>query len=192
TYKEVLEMAQLGAKVIHPSAVELLENARIPIRILSTLKEGPGTLVAANLEGSPFRKKKVVTSVAVASPRSLVLLKNNQAATVFKIVAEEQVSVDLINVSPESISFTIDSHTEEKVQSVLPDAIITEGYAKVSVVGAGMRGVPGVMAQVVGALAKNNIEIIRTVDSHTSISCLVKEEDLKEATKALHDAFLLT
>ena len=191
TYQEVLEMAELGAKVIHPKAVEILESAGIPIRILSTLEKGPGTYVSAPVDPSPLKKKKVVTSVAVAYPRSLVSIKDNQADVVFKTVAEANVSVDLINVSPMSISFTIDSDREQTVRKVLPNAVIEPGFAKVSVVGAGMRGVPGVMAQVVEALAKHDIEIIRTADSHTSISCLVKTEELEDAVRALHEAFLL-
>lgn len=191
TYQEVLEMAHLGAKVIHPKAVEILEEAQIPIRILNTLKPGPGTLVASTIQGNNLKNKQVVTSIAAIGARSLVELKSDPEQ-VFSKVAKASVSVDLINVSLESISFTIETSETDLVAHVLPEATITPGFGKVSVIGAGMRGVPGVMARVVGALAKNGIRITRTADSHTSISCLIEEANLEKAVGALHDAFLLS
>lgn len=192
TYEEVLEMAHMGAKVIHPKAVEVLQEVGIPIRIRSTTKQGAGTVVADPSQGNLLKDKQVVSSVAVIASRSLVEIKDIEPFEVFNKVAEVSVSVDLINVSPDCISFTIDSEDEKTVKQALPSSIVTKGYSKVSVVGAGMRGVPGVMARVVGALAKNRVKIVRTADSHTSISCLVLEADLKKAVEALHDAFLLS
>jgi len=191
TYEEVLEMAQLGAKVIHPKAVEICAEERIPLRIKCTTKNGNGTLIAKNPESGNLKNKQVVTSVAAIAGRSLVTIKDADPELVFQRVAKAGVSVDLINVSPETISFTIDTVEKAKVEQALFGAVISIGYGKVSVIGAAMRGVPGVMAKVVGALAKRGINIERTADSHTSISCLVKEEDLKIAVEALHDAFLL-
>ena len=191
TYEEVLEMAHLGAKVIHPKAVEILEEARIPIRIRSTTKESLGTLISSSFGGNNLRQKQVVSSVAAIPSRCLVEVKNPDVASVFQKDAKAGVSVDLINVSLESISFTIEATEKEKVAYVLPDALITSGFGKVSVIGAAMRGIPGVMARVVQALSQKGINIIRTADSHTSISCLVKEDELKKAVEALHDAFLL-
>ena len=68
---------------------------------------------------------------------------------------------------------------------------LNEGCGKVSVVGSAMRGVPGIMATFVTALASHNIAILQTVDSDTTISAIVKEEHLVEAVKALHEAFKL-
>ena len=66
---------------------------------------------------------------------------------------------------------------------------ITRPCAKVSIIGAGMRGVPGVMARVLGALQRAEAEILQTADSHTTISCLVRREQMERALRALHEEF---
>lgn len=68
---------------------------------------------------------------------------------------------------------------------------IEAGFTKISVVGAGMHGVPGVMARVVGCLEKAGIGIFQTTDSHANISCLIREGDLAEAVRVLHHEFRL-
>ena len=103
------------------------------------------------------------------------------------------VSVDLIHVSPDQISFIIQTSSHDRaleiLRKIVPEITASKGYAKVSAVGAGMRGVPGVMARVVQALSQAHIPIYQTTDSHTNISCLVAEKDLQRAVWALHDEF---
>lgn len=81
------------------------------------------------------------------------------------------------------------------VKEVLSDLglniTVEQGYAKVSVVGAGMHGVPGVMARVVRSLEQNKVAIYQTTDSHANISCLIKDKDLTTAVRALFDEFEL-
>ena len=108
-------------------------------------------------------------------------------------LADSCVSVDLINLSPDQALFTIkasDAVTASEVLSSLgANFTIEKGFAKVSAVGAGMRGVPGVMATIVEALSDTGVSIYQTADSHQSISCLVRMEDMEAAAKALHDRF---
>ena len=115
---------------------------------------------------------------------------------VFKTMADSGVSVDLINVHPGQIMFTISVDHAERAAAELKrqgyDIEVLENCAKVSVVGGGMREVPGVMASFVEALSHNKIAILQTVDSHTSISVLVPQSDVGTAVKSLHEKFGLS
>jgi aspartate kinase len=206
SYSEIVEMAHLGAKIVHPRAVEIAMEGGIPIRIKNTFSDAPGTLVC---ESSMVSKKTVIRSDRVA--RGVAHLTNitqvrldrqhdvNEAGflgKVFRALANAKISVDLISVLPETICFTISEGVVDKALGVLESLAlkqeeirITPGCAKVSVVGAGMRGVPGVMAEVVEALEDAGVKIFQTSDSHASISCLVMQNDILKATRGLHTAF---
>jgi aspartate kinase len=206
SYSEIVEMAHLGAKVVHPRAVEIAMEGGIPIRIKNTLSDAPGTLVC---ESSMISKKTVIKSDRVA--RGVAHLTGitqvrldrerdvNEAGflgKVFRALACAKISVDLITVLPETICFTISESVVDKALGVLEslglrqeEIRITPGCAKVSVVGAGMRGVPGVMAEVVEALGDAGVKIFQTSDSHASISCLVMQDDILKAARGLHTAF---
>lgn len=202
TYSEVCEMAHMGAKVIHPRAVEIAMEGRIPIRIRSTFSDGAGTLVSdgRNIAGVEIRSDRVVTGIAHVSNVSLVRIVSREdvnrsglALRVFQRLAEAGISVDLIHVSPDQVSFIVRSELHDRTMTILEEltdgATAERGFAKVSAVGAGMRGVPGVMARVVHGLSKANVPIFQTTDSHTNISCLVRDSDLSAAVRALHDEF---
>jgi aspartate kinase len=201
TYQEVCEMAHLGAKVIHPRAVEIAMAERIPVKIKSTFLDGPGTLISdecgqKELEvvgGRPVTGIAYVSGVAQIKIRSGQDFNEGMGLEVFRTMANNHISVDLINVSPEQISFIIEESLAEKAGTALKkldlDVEVNPGFAKVSAVGAGMRGVPGVMAKVVEALTGAGVHIAQTTDSHTNISCLVLQEDLARATQALHSKF---
>ncbi|HOA41288.1 MAG: aspartate kinase [Halanaerobiales bacterium] len=200
TYNEVCELAYQGARVIHPRAAEIAMKERIPIKIKSTFNDGPGTLINSN----GMRKIKGDRPVTgVTSRRNIVFIKiipENpvEYATgllVFSLLAENDISVDFINIRSEATSFIIDSKNREKVDAILQEHNfnykIRDDFVKVSVVGGGMTGRPGVMAKIVEALNKEKIKIYQTTDSHTTISCLVKREKEKEALNALHSIFEL-
>ncbi len=202
TYNEICNMAYQGAKVIHPRAVEIAMQAKIPIRIRSTYSKGPGTLVTTINRGNRGSdvKEKPVTGIAHLAPVTQIKVRAKKAeydlqAKVFKAMAMEQISVDLINISPNGVVYTVlDSVTEKALhtlRSIGLDPQYETGCAKVSVVGAGMTGVPGVTAKIVSALTDKGIRILQSADSHTTIWVLVKESDLKTAVNALHDAFEL-
>jgi len=202
TYTEVCNMAYQGAKVIHPRAVEIAMQAKVPIRIRSTYSKGLGTLVTtANPEnmGSDI-KERPVTGIAHVAPvtQVKVFAKKDQydlQAQVFKAMANEEISVDFINISPNGVVYTVSAEMTAKAVSVLEqmgyEPVVEEDCAKVSVVGAGMAGVPGVTFKIVTALSKEGIRILQSADSHTTIWVLVKQEDLKKAVNVLHNAFEL-
>ena len=202
TYTEVCNMAYQGAKVIHPRAVEIAMQAKVPIRIRSTYSEGLGTLVTSlnkNNRGSDI-KERVVTGIAHVSNISQikVFAKKDQyylQAEVFKAMANERISVDFINISPNDVIYTVTEEMTDRAIQVLNelghDPVVERHCAKVSVVGAGIAGVPGVTSKIVTALSDHGIRILQSADSHTTIWVLVKQEDLVKSVNALHDAFQL-
>lgn len=203
TYTEVCEMAHLGAKVIHPRAVEIGMEGRVPIRIRSTFSDLPGTLITdGQYSGTvEIQGDHVVTGLAHIGDVAQIKLtsdedlnQNGKALEIFQSLATAEISVDMIQVSPHRIACIVQENYIDRVQKVLNpmglNLAIIPGLAKVSVVGAGMRGIPGVMARVVQALNRQKIALLQTTDSHTNISCLVLREDMSKALQALHDEFL--
>lgn len=202
TYTEVCNMAYQGAKVIHPRAVEIAMQAKIPIRIRSNYSDGLGTLVTAiNKEGRGTDiRERLVTGIAHLShvTQIKVIAKKDQynlQAEVFQAMANEEISVDFINIYPNGVNYTVTEEMSEKAISILKNLghnpMVEFDCAKVSVVGAGMQGVPGVAAKIVTALSEQGIRILQSADSHTTIWVLVKHQDLGKAVNALHDAFQL-
>lgn len=202
TYTEVCNMAYQGAKVIHPRAVEIAMQAKVPIRIRSTYSDGPGTLVTSltrQHKGSDIRERTVtgiayvpnITQIKVAAKEG----QYNLQAEVFKAMANEHISVDFINISLTGVVYTVPEEAAERAVAVLEklgyEPVVERHCAKVSVVGAGITGVPGVTAKIVTALSEKEISILQSADSHTTIWVLVKGENLVEAVNALHDVFQL-
>ncbi|WP_078413180.1 aspartate kinase [Priestia abyssalis] len=204
TYNEICNMAYQGAKVIHPRAVEIAMQAKVPIRVRSTYSESEGTLVTsqanAKQRGSDVQER-LITGIAHVSGVTQIKVFAKEGhydlqAEVFKAMANEQISVDFINISPKGVVYTVTNDVTDKAVGVLRELgyepVVTRECAKVSTVGAGMTGMPGVAAKIVGALSEQGIQILQSADSHTTIWVLVKEEDLKKAVNALHDAFELS
>lgn len=202
TYTEVCNMAYEGAKVIHPRAVEIAMAAKVPIRIRSTYSDGLGTLVTSlhrQSRGSDIRERSV-TGIAHINKISQIKVKAkkdqyNVQTEVFQAMANAHISVDFINISPNGVVYTVSEDMTELAISILEgigyEPVVERNCAKVSVVGAGMAGVPGVNAKIVTALAEKGITILQAADSHTTIWVLVKEDRLIEAVNVLHDAFEL-
>ncbi|MGM9924078.1 MAG: aspartate kinase [Bacillus sp. (in: firmicutes)] len=203
TYNEVCNMAYQGAKVIHPRAVEIAMAAKVPIRIRSTYSDGLGTLVTSlhrrESRGSDIGDR-LVTGIAHMNNIAQIRVnakkdQYNLSTEVFKAMASASISVDFINISPNGVVYTVNEDMVERAISVLEERGYTPSVirecAKVSVVGAGITGVPGVTAKIVTALSGKGINILQAADSHTTIWVLVNGEHLTEAVNALHDAFEL-
>jgi aspartate kinase len=202
TYDEIAQMAHYGAKVVHPRAVEIAMQHRVPLRIKSTFQEGPGTLITYSIEAagtswSELHTDSPVTGVTHVSGLAQISITATDGTgmlqSAFRTLADCGISVDLINVSPRSATFCIEERKQPRAEAVLSDLGLTPtvrtGCAKVSVVGSGMRGRPGVMATIVEGLHSAGVEILQTADSHVTISCLVEGDQLQTAVQALHDAF---
>ncbi|SET39946.1 aspartate kinase [Salinibacillus kushneri] len=202
TYNEINNLAHQGAKVIHPRAVELAMQAEIPLRIRSTYSEDEGTLVTssrteANGQDIPDR---LITGIAHLSNITQITVKSEANIDklhkdVFTTMAEANISVDFINISPDGVTYTVPSTSADQAVQLLEDLgykpATVPNCAKVSTVGAGMTGVPGVTSKIVSSLTSKGIQILQSADSHTTIWVLIREDDLKKAVTALHDTFQL-
>lgn len=202
TYNEVSNLAYQGAKVIHPRAVEIAMQADVPIRVRSTYSDAKGTLVTklSKLKRGTDIKERLVTGIAHVSNVTQIKVYSkkdqfNLQVEVFKAMANENISVDFINISPNVVVYTVNDSMAEKARTALESLgyapLIEKSCAKVSVVGAGITGVPGVASRIVTALSNQGIRILQSADSYTTIWVLVKQADLKKAVNALHDAFQL-
>ncbi|EFM13117.1 aspartate kinase, monofunctional class [Paenibacillus curdlanolyticus YK9] len=200
-YAEICNMARQGAKVIHPRAVEIAQQARIPLRVRSTFSDDEGTLVTDDRTVPiPTVRDKHVTGIAhVAGVTQISVFskdgQNDVQLQVFQSMARNGISVDFINVTPGGAVYTVFDHDAAKAVEVLeklgyvPNMI--NGCAKVSVIGGGMNGVPGIMARIVEALSESGVTILQSADSNTTIWVLVQQEDMVAALRALHAKFEL-
>ncbi|WP_256761320.1 aspartate kinase [Cohnella sp. WQ 127256] len=200
SYEEICNMAQNGAKVIHPRAVEIAMKAGIPVRVRSTFSESEGTLVThvQDLLSQSLWYDRTVTGLAhVRQVTQLGVINAEGLADVqlrvFRTMASHGISVDFINVMPTSVYYTVSEDDTSNAILLLQEMgfepKVRRGCAKVSVIGGGMNGEPGVMAVIVEALTNSSIPILQSADSNTTIWVLISEENLSEALQALHTAF---
>ncbi|MFD1037931.1 aspartate kinase [Virgibacillus byunsanensis] len=203
TYTEICNLAYQGAKVIHPRAVEIAMQAKIPMRVRSTYSLEGGTLVTSSRlqELGGDIPDRLITGIAHISAITQIKVQTKEESyhlqsEVFKAMAGAGISVDFINISPTGVVYTVPEVFTQKAVHILKTLgfhpTITEKCAKVSTVGAGMTGVPGVASRIVQALTDAEVQILQSADSHTTIWVLIHENDLKIAVNALHDVFELS
>ena len=199
SYNEIFQMADSGAKVIHPRAVEYAMRANIPLVIKNTFSDAEGTYIVQSVVKVPNGSApvKVLTGVAHRLNRiQFRIMENRQEEKdLLECVAEAQISIDLINIFPDHKVFTIDASDKEKLEKLLQthhyEYTLIEGCCKVTAIGERMTGVPGVMSRIIRAFHKKGIEVLQTADSLTTIGCLIKEKYVSEAVTALHQEFNL-
>lgn len=208
TYNEMLEMARLGAGVMHPRSVELGKHYGIAIHVRSTFSSQIGTFIREEytMEEKEFVIRGVTHDTNVA--KIAVLGVPDRPGTAYKIfssLAEANIDVDMIVQSVRALDqsiidmvFTISQGDIPQAQTILEKLkqemefiglSIEENVAKVSVVGAGMLGNPGIAATTFGALADAGINIEAISTSEISISCLIESGKVKEAVNAIHGRF---
>lgn len=206
TYNEICQLAYQGAKIIHPRAVEIAMQRNIPLRIKSTFSDAPGTLVSNMYPdrgvGTDITSDRIITGIAhtpnVTQLRVFTAGIQDQHLTdkrIFKAMALADISVDFISVQPEAVLYTVQDEVASKAAEILLNMGFEPGVvpscAKVSIVGAGIAGVPGVMADMVEALSDAGVRILQSADSHTTIWVLVHKEDMVTAVQTLHQKFRL-
>lgn len=199
SYNEIFQLADQGAKVIHPRAVDCARKANIPILIKNTMNNCKGTLINSN---GNQNTNKIISGITHLNNRTQVTVRfkdnkdNRSYRYLLDILAKNKISLDLINIFPTEQIFTIDSNRKEKLQEVLNKVNIiykfTDSCSTIAIVGMGMRGVPGIMAKIINALAENSIEILQTADSNMTIWCLIKSDFVEMALNLLHKAFNLS
>ncbi len=210
-YEEMLELAQLGARVMHPRAVELGELYDMPIHVASSFVDTPGTLIHRNGDmHMPMEIRKNVRGVAHDMDVARITLvrvpdQPGVAAAIFEPLAQAGISIDTIAQSSGAdgttdLSFTISRGSLARAlelmrtvaRSIGAVSIDTaEDLAKVSIVGTGMQSAPGYAARMFRTLAVAgvNIEIISTSDIR--ITCVISRARAEDAVRELHAAFEL-
>ena len=207
TYEEMLELAAVGAKVLHLRCVEYARRFDLPIHVRSSFSHREGTLVmspaaiaAAIAEGKAMEQPIISGVAADVNDAKITVVgvpdKPGQAAAIFGALADAGVNIDMIvqNVSAAStgrtdVTFTTPSGSAKKALAAIEDLIIDEEIAKVSLVGAGMRSHPGVSATFFAALAEHGINVEMISTSEIRISVVTRVGDAKKAVQALHTAF---
>lgn len=208
TYDEMLEMASSGAQVLFNRSVEFAKKNKIVLHVRSSTKTDPGTLI---MEEVPQMEGVLVSGVTHTKDEAKITIlwvpdKPGIAAKIFGRLADEDLNIDVIvqDVSEEgttNISFTIPERDLPKAKRVV-EALVAEigakGFqaddriGKVSVVGVGMRSHSGVAAAMFQALHEKGINILMISTSEIKISCIVKEDRVEEAVRAIHERFKLS
>lgn len=200
-YEEVFQMADKGAKVIHPRAVQLAKSANITLSIKNTLNpscEGTKICLDCISEIVEYEKENsLMTAVAHKDKVAQVKVKSNEEtfSKILNQIENKNISIDMINFFIEEKSFVVEEDSIEDLEEILKkysiEYKINKDCAKVTLIGAKISGTPGVMAKVVRALSKSKIQLLQTSDSSMTISCLVKKEDMSNAVHAIHNEFYL-
>ncbi|MGN7857448.1 aspartate kinase [Bacillus altitudinis] len=208
SYDEMLELANLGAGVLHPRAVEFAKNYQIPLEVRSSIENESGTLIE---EESSMEQNLVVRGIAFEDQMTRVTVCGLSSglttlSTIFTTLAKQNINVDIIiqsvtSTNQTSISFSVKTDDLTKTVEVLEEYKGALGYeqietesklAKVSIVGSGMVSNPGVAAEMFAVLAQKDIQVKMVSTSEIKVSTVVDREDMVKAVEALHDAFELS
>jgi aspartate kinase len=207
SYDEMLEMANLGAGVLHPRAVEFAKNYSIKLEVRSSMSDERGTLVE---EEATMEQNLMVRGLAFEGNITKITVTNmpnniNSLSDLFTILASNGINVDIIiqnvmNEEKTNISFSIETSLLSETQEVLAgfqeklgfESISYEsGLAKVSIVGSGMISNHGVAAKMFKALSDQNIMIKMVSTSEIKVSTVLEQDDMVKSIETLHDIFEL-
>ena len=204
TYDEMLELASLGAKVLHNRSVEMAKKYSVKMEVLSSLEDKPGTQIKEVTKMEKMLIKGVAKDDDVARI-SLIEVPDQPgiAFKIFSLLASRKINVDIILQSigrnqTKDISFTVSRSNADEAVEVLENAKDVIGacdvkcdktVSKVSIVGAGMQTNAGVASKMFEALADARINIRMISTSEIKISVLIDEKDSEKAVVAIHDAF---
>ncbi|MDT0161841.1 aspartate kinase [Bacillus sp. AG4(2022)] len=208
SYDEMLELANLGAGVLHPRAVEFAKNYEVPLEVRSSTERERGTIIE---EEPTMEENLVVRGVAFENAITKVAILGLEdslkgLSTVFTTLAAHHINVDIIIQSVAegqtgSLSFSIKNDDLEETLKVLEnnrdtlkyDRIESEsGLAKVSIVGSGMVSNPGVAAEMFEVLSSNGIQVKMVSTSEIKVSTVISDSSMVKAVEALHEAFELS
>ena len=206
SFEEMLELSSAGAKVLQLRAVEYARKNKMPIRVLSSFSESPGTLV----EEIEEMERPVVSGISSLDNEAKLTIRGvpdlpGVAAKILSPVSDSGIEVDVIvqNIGAENttdFTFTVDQKDASSAEEILKNTSKSLGggsiemdddIAKVSIVGRGMRGQSGIASKMFQVLADNEINILMITTSEIKISVVIQKDLMKKAVNALHDAFQL-
>ncbi|KFF48078.1 MULTISPECIES: aspartate kinase [Salinicola] len=209
TVEEMIELASLGSKVLQIRSVEFAGKYNVPLRVLSSFEEGPGTLIVADEEIESMEEPLISGIAFTANEAKLTLLNTPDvpgvASRILGPIADANIEVDMIvqNVAPTGdytdFTFTVGKGDYKQTMRILQDDVIPalgggelrgdDNIAKVSLVGVGMRSHAGVASKMFRVLAEENINIRMVSTSEIKISVVIDEKTMELAVRALHTAF---
>ncbi len=208
TFEEMLEMASLGSKVLQIRSVEFAGKYNVPLRVLSSFQDGPGTLITTDQE-DPM-EQPVISGIAFNRDEAKIIVRGvpdipGAAYRILGPVGDANIEVDMIvqNVGADKttdFTFTVHKNEMDKATALLKGLASEIGaksvesdssVAKVSMVGVGMRSHAGVASKMFGILAKESINIQMISTSEIKISVVIDEKYLELAVRALHSGFEL-
>ena len=204
-YDEMLELAAVGARVIHPRAVEIGELYGVPIHVRSSFHEGVGTMIVAHV---PMEDRKRVRGIAEESNVAKITVvgvpdRPGIAAAIFEPLGAAGISVDVIvqNIGRSrrtDLTFSVAQSDLKAAEKLVKAAAKTigatrvasaGGIAKLSIVGTGMLGTPGIAGRMFRALADAGINIEMISTSEIRITCLVARDQVEKGVRVLHKTF---
>ena len=204
SYEEMLELASVGAKVLHPRSVELALKERVRVQVRSSFSDAPGTLV---VDEDEIVEQALVSGIAYSRDEAKITLRHvpdrpGMAAAIFGPLSQANVNVDMIvqNVSADGttdMTFTVGRADLPRVRTILDehretlgsDIVVDPDVAKISVVGVGMRSHAGVATIMFSTLAARQINIQVISTSEIKVSVLIAAEYTELAVRALHTAY---
>lgn len=206
TFEEMLELASSGSKVLHSRAVELANKYAVPLRVLSSFKDGPGTLITT--EETVMMEAPLISGVAFTSDEAKLTIRGVKdqpgiASRILSPISEANIEVDMIvqNIGADQstdFTFTVAKADYPQAERILKgvSAEIQAGevlgdphIAKLSIVGVGMRSHAGVASRMFDILAEEGINIQMISTSEIKISVVIDEKYLELAARALHKGF---
>jgi aspartate kinase len=206
-YDEMLELASAGARVMHPRAVEIGEAYSMEIRVRSTFDKEPGTIIAKQNTMEIRQKVRAIAHETDVAKVTILRVpdKPGVAATIFGPFGDAGIDIDIVlqNVGHDGttdVSFTIAESHLAKARRMLPSvakSVEAQGYtamagiAKVTVIGSGLKGTPGLYAKIFRALADSGINIQMIATSEIHVTCIIDRPRVRDAVRALHTAFEL-
>ncbi|OIR43483.1 aspartate kinase [Corynebacterium sp. NML140438] len=210
-FEEMLELAASGSKILVLRSVEYARAFNVPMRVRSSYSNDPGTLVAGALEDIPM-EEAVLSGVATDASEAKITILGvkdlpGEAAKVFRVLADNEINIDMVlqNISTlhdltTDITFTLPIADGPRAMELLKALQAKEGWdnityndqiGKVSLIGAGMKTHPGVTADFTEALRDAGVNIDMITTSEIRITAVVREIDLDDATRAIHEKFEL-
>ena len=207
SFEEMLELSSTGAKVLQLRSVEYASKNNMPIRVLSSFKEGNGTLVCE--EGNDM-EKPVVSGISSIDNEAKLTIRGvpdipGVAAKILGPISDSDIDVDVIvqNISAENntdFTFTVKQEDAARAKEILENTSkslggglieLDDDIAKISIVGRGMRGQSGIASKMFESLADNEINILMITTSEIKISVVIRKDLQEKAVNALHNAFEL-
>lgn len=197
SYEECYQMAIDGAKVVDHKAIDIAKKGNKQLIIKNTFSDSEGTIIGREEGSVEGDSERIVTAITSKNAITQVMVTSSSDDPIGRQLLGElevhHVSIDLINFFEDRKVFTVPTEKSDDVVSILEklrlNYKITSDCSKVTVVGHKIHGVPGVMKRLVFALAKADIEILQSSDSYSTISCLIKSDQVQAALQALHGEF---